>query len=148
MRYISDKIISFSILINGTYKRVRFIPKMQGGSIYVTNHQSEIKALEDSDMYNRVYTRAPDCKDEELPKNAGTKGNANPDKAAKIALPKADKAAKAASPKIKVVKTVSTWQEAVEYLSTKCGSEAEKLTTPEAIANEAVEKGVSFVNLK
>ncbi len=128
MRYTSNKIISFAVMIEGTNKRIRFIPKMQGGSIYVTDDVREIEALEASNMYGRVYKRAPGCENEEvLKKNAGVKVN---------------------TPKLKNVKTVSTWQEAVEYLSTKCGSEAEKLTTPEAIANEAVEKGVSFVNLK
>lgn len=131
MRYTSDKIISFSILINGTCKRVRFIPKMQGGSIYVTNHQPEIKALEASDMYNRVYKRTPDCKDEELSDKKDVKNNPT------------DKKVKA-----KNVKNIASWQEAVEYLVKECGSDAEALTTPEAIANEAAEKGINFVGLK
>ena len=130
MRYISNQSISFSICLNGKDNSVRvsFIPLSSGGSTYMTDNEALIAALEKSDMFNKVYRRAPECVNEE----------AKPKRAAK----------KAAEKKLTQVAEVEGWQDAVEYLTDKCGSDASKLISPEAILNEAQAKGLAFPNLK
>ena len=130
MRYISNQSISFSIRINGREDsaRVSFTPHTSGGSTFMTENEALIEALEKSDMYNKVYRRAPECVSEEV----------KPKRAAK----------KSAEKKLTQVAEVAGWQDAVDYLTDKCGSDASKLTSPEAILNEAQAKGLAFPNLK
>lgn len=123
MRYISSKVISFSLPINGTSKRFDFSVKTDGGSIYVTDNADDIKALESSDMYkNGVYKRA-----------AGEKP------------PKASK-----TPGVKVtnVDTVTSLQDAIEYLVTNFGVDVASLATPDDIAKSAAANNISFPNMK
>ena len=126
MKYISDRVISFSLIIGNADKRIRFIPCMMGGSMYITDDEDEIKALEGSGMYGRVYRRDPNC----------TQGQDKPTGG------KPQKAAK----KAKEVPGVETWQEAIEYLTEKCGSTA-SLTTPDEILTEAAAQGIVFPNI-
>ena len=130
MRYISNQAISFSIRVNGRENsaRVSFTSHTSGGSTFMTDNEALIEALEKSDMYNKVYRRAPECVNEE----------AKPKRAAR----------KAAEKKLTQVAEVEGWQDAVEYMTDKCGSDASKLTSPEAILNEAQAKGLEFPNLK
>ena len=93
MKYISDRVISFSLIIGNADKRICFIPCMMGGSMYITDDEDEIKALEGSGMYGRVYRRDPNC----------TQGQDKPTGG------KPQKAAK----KAKEVPGVETWQEAI-----------------------------------
>lgn len=127
MRYISSKIISFSLLINGTSKRFDFNAKTDGGSIYVTDNTDEIKALEASEMYkNGLYKRA-----------AGEKP------------PKTFKAEEGKKGKDVVsIDAVTSLQDAVEYLVSNFDVDASSLTTPDDIAKSAAANNVSFPNMK
>lgn len=130
MRYVSSQSISFSIRLKGKENSVRvsFIPLSSGGSTYLTDNEALVEALEKSDMFNKVYRRAPECVDEEAKPKRATK--------------------KAAEKKLTQVSEVDGWQDAVEYLTEKCGSDASKLISPKAILNEAQAQGLVFPNLK
>jgi len=122
MKYLSNRNISFSLLIGKISKRFDFLSQTNGTSIYVTDSADEIKALEASDMYKSgVYKRAEGEKD---PKPVKTKEKV-----------------------LTEVDTIATLQDAVEYL-TNLGVDATALTTPDEIAKAAKEKGVSFPNMK
>lgn len=97
--------------------------------MYIAKGKEEIEALEASDMYGRVYRRMEG-------QTGGTDDNA-PQK-------RAERTVKAPA-KVKDVKGIETWQEAVEYLSDKC--EREKLTTPEEILAEAARRGIRFPDI-
>lgn len=121
MRYISDKVISFSVMVNGTDKRIRFTPMMGGGSIYITDSAAEIEALEKNSAYrNGIFRRAPG---ETVKVEKGKKNKPVP------------------------VKGISSWQDAREYLVSELGCTGE-LNTPEEISAEAGARGVSFPDLK
>lgn len=138
MRYISDKNISFSILVNGTSKRVRFTPKMQGGSIYITNDEAEIKALEETGTYKRgVFERVPGS---EIPLVPDTGTNSKTSDKESLSGKKGKK--------VFVVEEITSYQDAIEYLVEKCGSDREKLGNPSNVLEEALAKGVSFPNIK
>lgn len=128
MRYISNLNISFSLLVNGVDKRFCFTPCTKGGSMYIAKNDDEIKALEASDMYGRIYWRMDGQETKPSPKKGGKRPT------------------KSTSP-MKDVKGIDTWQEAIEYLAEKCGSEREKLTTPDEILAEATAKGIRFPNI-
>lgn len=131
MRYISDKVISFSIRIEGRADsvRVNFLATSTGGSSFVTNSVPLAKALEKSKMYGSLYRRAPECVNETL------KSKKQP-------------AEKGVSKKrYEDVKGVSSWQDAVTYLAEKYGVEPNKLMTPESILQEAESKGIKFPDL-
>lgn len=128
IRYVSDLNISFSIQVNGKDRRIRFSPRMNGGSTYLAETDEEVKALEASSMFNRVYYRAPGQVIEES--TSGKKGR------------------KKAEDKFTEVGEVSSWQEAREYLVDKFGSDFKSLTTPDSILAEASAKKVTFPNLK
>lgn len=133
MRYISDSVISFSILINGRDKRVRFSPIMDGGSSYITNDPDEIKALESLSTFQRgVFRRVPGSEQEPL---------SDKSKKGKVGRP-----AKNGGAGMMPIEEVTTWQEAAEYLMENCGSEA--LAEPDAILEEAGKKGIVFPNIK
>lgn len=123
MRYVSDRIISFSLSVGGKDKRICFTACMGSGSMYVATSEAEIKALESSPMYGKVYRRA----------------------IGQDIVPKAKPVR--TKPKAKDVEGISSWQEAVEYLATHCGSDVESLTTPDEILAEAAKKGIRFTNL-
>lgn len=129
MRYRSNKNISFSLLVEGADKRFRFNPCMQGGSIYVTNVPAEIKALEASSMFNRVYHRAPGCEDEKIPREK--KQSSESKNSSAIEVPE-----------------VKSWQEAKEYLNTQYNIDMGKLVSPESIMSEATAKGIKFPNIQ
>ena len=124
MRYISDLNISFSLLVDGVDKRFSFTPMARGGSMYIARTDAEIKALEASDMYGRIYRR----------------------KEGQIPPEQAGNAAKAA-PKAQDVKGVETWQEAIEYLVNQHGTDRGTLTTPDEILAEAAKQGIRFPNI-
>lgn len=128
MKYISDLNISFSLLVNGVDKRFSFSPRTQGGSMYIVKSNAEIKALEASNMYGRIYRRAED-------------------QPAELKTGKRGRSAKQEQD-VKDVNSISSWQEAIDYLSENFGSSRENLRTPDEILMEAVKKGVRFVNLK
>lgn len=122
MRYISNKNISFSLLMGKASKRFDFLSQSNGTSIYVTDNADEIKALEASDMYkNGLYKRVAGEKDPRPVKQKKEKPTA--------------------------VDTISTLQDAVEYL-VNLGVDPASLTTPDEIVKAATEKGVSFPNMK
>lgn len=131
MRYVSNKVISFSIRVKGAEDsvRVNFEACASGGSSYSTQVPRVIEALEKSDMYGRVYRRAPECLCEcAKPKHKGRRP------------PKEEK-------RIQLITSVATWQDAVEYLTEQCGVDEAKLTSPEAIQMEAAKAGVKFPNI-
>lgn len=130
MRYISNLNISFSLLVNGVDKRFCFTPCTKGGSMYIAKNDDEIKALEASDMYGRIYRRM-EGQTEKVP---------NPSKKAAGRKPKA-------FPKVQDVKGVETWQEAVEYLVNNHGSDRDALTTPDEILAEAAKISIRFPNI-
>ena len=129
MRYISDLNISFSLLVDGVDKRFSFTPMARGGSMYIARTDAEIKALEASDMYGRIYWRMEGQKTKPSPKKGG-------------------KRSRKTAEEMKEVKNVDTWQEAIEYLADWCGSNRESLMTPDDILTEAKAKGVCFPNIK
>lgn len=128
MRYVSNKTISFSIRVKGAERsvRVNFETCANGGSSFSTNAPKLIEAMESSDMYGRVYKRAPEC--------------------AAVAAKKRARALKT-EPKAVAVTAVATWQDAVEYLTDKCGVAETLLTSPDAILKEAAKLNVKFPNI-
>ena len=131
MRYVSDKVISFSIRVKGQNDaRVNFTACGDGGSTFSTDKPLLIEALEHSGMYGRVYRRAPECE---------CSGN----KPCKKSPKKGDN-----EKRVKLVTSIGGWQDAVEYLVANCGSDGSKLTTPTAILAEAEAKGVRFPELQ
>lgn len=145
MRYIADSTISFSVSIKGKDKRVRFNPVMDGGSAYVTNEPAEIATLEALSSFKRgVFRRAPGSKDEAVG-NAGKSSNAGKGNAGKGKGGTSKKGSDVvgATP----VETVTTWQEAAEYLSKEFEVGADQLTTPENILALSAEKGITFPNI-
>ena len=133
MRYISDLNISFSLLVDGVDKRFSFTPMARGGSMYIARTDAEIKALEASDMYGRIYRR----KEGQIP----------PEQAGNAPKPKRGKTAAKAVPKAQDVKGVETWQEAIEYLVNQHGTDRCTLTTPDEILAEAAKQGIRFPNI-
>lgn len=131
MRYVSDRVISFSLMINNIDRRIRFIPVTRGGSIYVTDNQEEIEALENSPMFGNVYTRSEeqDCGKAEDGKSKSGRKTGNRFK------------------KEQPVKGVDTWQGAIEYMVDQCGSDREAMTTPDEILKEAQRLNLSFPNI-
>ena len=129
MRYISNLNISFSLPVKGADKRFCFTPCMKGGSMYIAKNDDEIKALEASDMYGRIYRRMEGQETKPSPKKGGKRSGKTAEK-------------------MKEVKNVDTWQEAIEYLADWCGSNRESLMTPDDILAEAKAKGVCFPNIK
>ena len=129
MRYISDNVISFSIIPEGESKSVRvsFSSHSNGGSTVITESEALIKALEKSEMFGNAYRRASEC--------VGVKVGA------KTRTPKA------AAPALKNVPNVTTWQEAAEYLKETEGVDADLLKTPASILKAATEKGIKFEEL-
>lgn len=131
MRYISDNVISFSMVIEpgkGS-ARISFTANSNGGSSYYTDSEAVIKAMEASPMFGVVYRRASECIDEQV----GQK---------KKAVRKAKE-----EPKLTPVNEVTGWQDAIEYLVSNCESDASKLSSPEAILKEAATKNIWFPNL-
>lgn len=95
----------------------------------MTQIPPEMKALESSDMYGRVYNRAPGEEGEQIPsereaRTVKEKGNATE------------------------IREVTSWQEAREYLNASHGVPSTRLTTPESIASEAAAKNIAFPNLQ
>lgn len=129
MRYISDSVISFSIVPEGSKKSVRvsFTSHSNGGSTFSTESEALIKTLEKSDMFGRVYRRANEC--------VGIKVGVKP------------RTPKASAPVLKSVPEVTTWQEAVEYLVENEGVDAGLLKTPSSILKVATDKGLKFEKL-
>lgn len=131
MRYVSDNVISFSIRVAGRTDsaRVNFLPVSSGGSTFATDVKALIEALEKSNMFGKVYRRAPECEEEVLQKKEV--------KARKVK----------AAPKVVKVEEVKEWQDAVLYLVDNHGVRREKLVTPEQILKEAENAGIEFPNL-
>lgn len=129
MRYISDLNISFSLLVNGVDKRFCFTPMARGGSMYIAKTEAEIKALEESPMYGRIYRRK-EGQEEIMPKPPKKGGRKTKD-----------------VQKVQDVKGVETWQEAIEYLVNNHGSDRDALTTPDDILAEAAKVNIRFTNL-
>lgn len=132
MRYVSDKVISFSIRVKGQENsvRVNFLACSNGGSSFSTDKPLLAEALERSPMYGKVYRRAHECQCEHT-------------KPGRKTSPKKCDTEK----RIKLVTGIAGWQDAVEYLVQNCGSDASKLNTPDAILSEAELKGVKFPDL-
>lgn len=132
MRYVSDKVISFSIKVKHQENsaRVNFTACSSGGSTFCTDKIKLIEALEHSPMFGKVYRRAPEC--ECSCAKPGRKSSAKKCETEK---------------RIKLVPGISGWQDAAEYLVNNCGSDADKLNTPDAIMSEAAEKCVKFPDL-
>jgi len=130
MRYISNRVISFSLSINGVDRRIRFIPVTKGGSIYVTDNKEEMSALEKSPMYGKVYKRS-----EIQPEGDCGKPNARGRKKA------------SAKPKMQSVNGVDSWQEAIEYMVDKHGADRNGMTSPEEILKEAERLNLCFPNI-
>lgn len=129
MRYISDKVISFSINVKGQKEgvRVTFTARSTGGSTFTTQYPALIEALEQSGMYGRMYRRAPEC--------VCSCNRKRPE-------PKAEE-----KKRTTLVTHVADWQDAVEYLTGHCGCDAAVLQSPESILKEAAKCGVKFPNL-
>ena len=130
MRYISDRVISFSLAVNGVDRRIRFIPLTKGGSIYITDNKDEMKELEKSTMYGSVYKRSEmqaekDCDNINSGKRRKTSGKQ----------------------KIQSVNGVDSWQEAIEYMVDKHGADRNVMSTPEEILKEAERLNLCFPNI-
>lgn len=148
MRYISDSVISFSITLNGKDKRVRFSPLMGGGSMYIAENADEIKLLESLGSYKRnVFRRAPECKDLviEDSSDTGKKVKGTPKKGQKNVV---EKATEGNNVKVEKVDSVTTIQEAAEYLAEKFELEMDDLADPDTILAKAAENKIEFPNLK
>lgn len=128
MRYISENVISFSIKVKGREDsvRVNFLPLSAGGSSYSTEVTSVIEAMEKSPMFGKVYNRAPECMNEPVqPKKA-------------VRTPKK---------KVSEVESVTTWQDAAEYLRENFAAGGLMVSNPTNIMDTADRYGVSFPNL-
>lgn len=127
MRYVSDKVISFSMAVDGKDNcvRVSFTARSTGGSTFSTQYPALIEALEKSDMYGRLYRRAPECM-------CDCKAKAEKSETKK---------------RVTLIPHVADWQDAVEYLTGQCGSDANVLSTPDSILKEAARCNVKFPNL-
>jgi len=126
MRYISQRIISFSVNIDGKSKRISFTPKMDGGSLYLSKDLKEIKAIESTDMFkNGVFSRAA--------------GQDNPVKEKKVVDP--------ATPSPKEIKSIKTFQDGVDYLVKRFKVNAEDIASPDDVIKIANEKGICFPNM-
>ncbi|MDR0973794.1 MAG: hypothetical protein LBM61_07430 [Prevotellaceae bacterium] len=131
--YYSDRNISFDLLIKDKSKRIKFNPTTKGGSVYVTTEKEEIEAIESSFYFKKWFVRT----DNPAPSNTSKiKDKTKPDD-----TEKPDKLTET------VVDTVTSWQEAADYLVNECGSDPSALTTPEAILAAAKEKHVEFPNI-
>lgn len=129
MRYISDSVISFSIKVKGRAESVRvsFSPLSAGGSSYFTDVTSVMEAMEKSPMFGKKYRRAPECINDTI-------------KVKRVAREPARK-------KLLEVPSVGSWQDAIDYLTSNFGLPIDKLSTPEAILNEAAANGIVFPEL-
>lgn len=148
MRYISDSVISFSITLNGKDKRVRFSPLMGGGSMYIAENADEIKLLESLGSYKRnVFRRAPECKDLVIEDSSDTekKVQGTSKKGQKNVV---EKTTEGNNAKVEKVDSVTTIQEAAEYLAEKFELEMDDLADPDAILAKAAENKIEFPNLK
>jgi hypothetical protein len=123
MLYISDKVISFSLKVNGKSKRFSFDSRMRGGSYLVVTSKDEIKALESSDMFNRIYRRGEES----------------------VEAPKRSRA-KAKEPK--AITEVETWQDAQSYLAENYSVDMNQLQTPSDILSAASANNIIFPNLQ
>lgn len=130
MRYVSERVISFSLTVNGVDRRIRFIPLTKGGSIYITDNKDEMKELEKSKMYGSVYKRLEMQTEEDC-------DNINSRKRRKIS----------GKQKIQSVNGVDSWQEAIEYMVDKHGIDRNGMTTPEEILKEAERLNLCFPNI-
>lgn len=130
MRYISDRVISFSLAVNGVDRRIRFIPLTKGGSIYITDNKDEMKELEKSTMYGSVYKRSEMQTEEDC-------DNINSRKRRKAS----------GKQKIQSVNGVDSWQEAIEYMVDKHGADRNVMSTPEEILKEAERLNLCFPNI-
>lgn len=132
MRYVSDRVISFSIKVKGQEDsaRVNFTACSNGGSTFSTQAPKLVEALEHSPMYGKVYRRAPECA-------------CDCSKPGRKAAPKKCDTEK----RVKLVPGITGWQDAAEYLVNNCGSDAARLNSPDAILAEAAEKSVKFPDL-
>ena len=101
--------------------------------MYIAKTEAEIKALEASPMYGRVYRRK--------------EGQPTFERAGNALRPKKGGRAAKAEPKAQDILGVETWQEAVEYLVNNHGSDRDALTTPDEILAEATAKGIRFPNI-
>ena len=133
MRYISDLNISFSLPVDGVDRRFSFTPMAKGGSMYIARTEDEIKALEASDMYGRIYRRK--------------EGQPPSERAGNAPKPKRGKTSAKTVRQIQDILGVETWQEAVEYLVNSHGSDRDALTTPDEILAEATAKCIRFPNI-
>lgn len=131
MRYVSDKVISFSIRVEGKAEsvRVNFTARATGGSTFTTQYPALIEAMEKSSMYNKVYRRAPECVC-----MCGGKKKKKEQKSS-------DK------DRITLVTHVQDWQDAIEYLTDTCKCDSANLSSPDDILSEAARCGVKFPNL-
>lgn len=121
MKYVSDSILAFSLKVGKSVKRIRFIPYNRGGSYYVTNDNAEITALEKSSGFNKIYRKSPEKTEQKVTEDK--------------------------KPFVKV-EEITTFQDAVAYLSNVFASDKSKLKTPDDIFKEAESHRVSFPNLK
>lgn len=150
MRYIADSVISFSIMVNGRDKRIRFNPLMGGGSVYVTENVAEIKVLEASATFKRgIFRRAAGYENINV-KEPAQDGNASlPENKREVSKVKGKNAESGQKKeKTEIVGAVTTIQEAAEYLIEKFGLEPDDLTDPDTILAVAAEKKVEFPDLK
>lgn len=120
MRFVSDKVVSFSLPVRGVDVRFSFRPVSRGGSVYITTDPGEVEALLGSGMYGRVYTA--------------------------VGLPEKKSEEKKADVPVVVGKDagVENWQDAAEWLVKNKGVERKFLKTPDAIAAKGREAGVEF----
>lgn len=120
MKYFSDSILAFTLRIGKQKKRVRFIPMTGGGSYYVTHDRKEAKALEAMPCFGSRFIQI--------------EAEPAPVKAAKVDLEK--------------VAGVKTYQEAIDYLEKRFGSDRSLLNSPSQILEEAEKKQVVFTDMK
>ena len=139
MRYVSDRVISFSLMINNIDRRIQFIPVTRGGSIYVTDNKEEIEALENSPMFGNVYVRSEEQECSKAEEQDCSKAEDGKSKSGR----KTGNRFKKEQP----VKGVDTWQGAIEYMVDQCGSDREAMTTPDEILKEAQRLNLSFPNI-
>lgn len=169
MLFRSNRIISFSIQVNGADRRITFNPRMDGGSSYLSQDPDEQAALVRNEMCGRVYEPVNKEEAEALlkripPKKASEKNPEQKNETDEEVSEEADtpregenaggenagdeNGSEQVEEKDKeLVCEAKSWQEAADYLSSQFGVSDEQLDTPDKILEQGKRAGVRFTKL-
>lgn len=137
--YTSKSEISIkAVLGNGSTVRVAFTPRTLGSSVYITDDEELQKAIEAHREYGKLFV-CDERRSEAMTEKAATMSQRSEQDEAE-----AEEAAEIAEPK---VVSVSSIQEAKDYLSDKFDISRSSLKSKDAVERAALEHGVVFEGL-